>query len=143
MPVERAILLATNIAPRRNRVPCILRLCLCVGCSRLFVSLLAPHHQPPTASPTVSAPLRERFLMEHGRENSAAGFQWDPEQEEAEWQRVLMEARTQNTFLRPVHVSSSSHGIREPGRHTCVLCEAIRTVLLRYWCARLRMVLQP
>ena len=53
------------------------------------------------ATPGVSAPLRERFLAENGRQNTEAGFAWDEDQEEAEWLRVLQEARTQNTFLRP------------------------------------------
>lgn len=62
----------------------------------------------------VSAPLRERFLAENGRQNSEAGFAWDEDQEEAEWKRVLQEARTQNTFLRPVHVLAMACVLKRP-----------------------------
>ena len=66
------------------------------------------------ATPAVSAPLRERFLAENGRQNTEAGFAWDEDQEEAEWKRVLQEARTQNTFLRPVHVLAMACVLKRP-----------------------------
>lgn len=68
------------------------------------------------AAPSLSAPLRERFIAENGRQNSAdwVPFVWDEDQEEAEWQRVLQEARTQNTFLRPVHVLSMACVLKRP-----------------------------
>lgn len=66
------------------------------------------------ATPSVVEPLRQRFFAESKRENDAAGFQWEPQQEEAEWQRVLDEARSQNTFLRPVHVLAMACVLRRP-----------------------------
>ena len=63
---------------------------------------------------SVATPMRERFLAENGRQNTEAGFAWDEDQEEAEWQRVLAEARTQNTFLRPVHVLAMACVLKRP-----------------------------
>jgi hypothetical protein len=90
------------------------------------------------ATPSASAPLRERFLAENGRQNEAAGFRWDEAQEEAEWQRVLEEARTQNTFLRPVHVLAMACVLRRP----IIMCVA-HTTTTRTTSTRSRALLIP
>lgn len=45
---------------------------------------------------------------------TVAGFTWDAEQAEAEWERHLDEARTQNAFLRPVHVLAMACVMKRP-----------------------------